>query len=1021
MTSVYGAGAGLRQQQQEQEQEQEQHATVERSEFHAKQVPDTVESSEFLDSPYSIFRDILRPSSPPSPPSLSSTATPSSLSTVPDESSLPSAGSSQRNSTEAVVIPANLHTSSDAVVQALLDRYSVLGVVRQLARDLALREKEVSYLLRMHDEKMKALSDLLRQSGVGDDEIYERLRDVEIELSHESLDDVVAGSDESLVHQTGNSEIGSRNNDGTSETVDGLLSGSSQEDMHDNSAGVLGTISFRRAAFKTHNQQQDLLQPQAPQGPDSRTIRKTKSTFKLPFFWKSESEDDLTSAEIAKPDLMTASSQSLEYEQVASSSASTHSDPTARRNRRAFAVPLFEDEGSLPPVMSTFASKSSIRNNVNNYFKATTEVSVKGVTRRKQQQILAPEREDAEHEAPIANTAEGEDSDDTDEMDSSSSDGLASSRSFKSAVQFQYDVDSPRSMAGLVGRNLAPAEKMKTEDEVDDDDEEEYEIIDEKQPRNFRDSFESKLMILRNRLRSGSVASIYPGLSQSVPEWLPNSVKDGSSSSHQHTSSSSGHGPVELGDIVPQSMQPPTLLQSWNDHYRSEDTFLLTDRFGFIYDRQHRPVLPLVESSVGSRLLDLDSLDFLFDHADDMIAKPEPQASISDEKEESLFGQGLPIPSLRIPIGRMVNRPAFLGSRTPSTETETEPSEKDTLESVKSLLDQLTDLHDSLQRVQKSRWDEFLRKINADGSEDAPVAIEHGELFGVQGRILLQNKQSRFKEFKALVLGGIPVVYRSKIWSECCGADGLKVPGVYEELVHGEHDPEALSQIELDLYRTMPSNVFFGGKGPGVGKLRRVLVAFSKRNPKIGYCQGMNMIAATLLLTHATEEAAFWSFVALLENILPSGYFDPPLLTSRADQRVLKEYLKELQPKLYDHLVRTLGVDIEAITFNWFLSVFTDCLTAEILFRVWDVFMCVEGEVYLFRVALALFRISTKNLMQLSSAAEVYSYMKDMASHSIGIEGLIRLIDSLRQQVRVEDVVARRKKVINVMHREMGF
>lgn len=181
------------------------------------------------------------------------------------------------------------------------------------------------------------------------------------------------------------------------------------------------------------------------------------------------------------------------------------------------------------------------------------------------------------------------------------------------------------------------------------------------------------------------------------------------------------------------------------------------------------------------------------------------------------------------------------------------------------------------------------------------------------------------------------------------------------------------------------------------------------------------MIAGTLLLTHATEEDAFWSFVSVIEKILPSGYYSPPLLTSRADQRVLKQYLKELQPKLWDHLVEILGVDIEAITFNWFLSCFTDCLPAEVLFRVWDVFMCVEGEVYLFRIALSLFRIFGKQLLSLKSAAEVYSFMKDMASHPISIEGLIRLADSFRTQVRMEDVSRRRKAVISRMENEMRF
>lgn len=91
----------------------------------------------------------------------------------------------------------------------------------------------------------------------------------------------------------------------------------------------------------------------------------------------------------------------------------------------------------------------------------------------------------------------------------------------------------------------------------------------------------------------------------------------------------------------------------------------------------------------------------------------------------------------------------------------------------------------------------------------------------------------------------------------------------------------------------------------------------------------MNVITATLLLVHSTDEEAFWGLVAIIERILPEGYFTPDLIASRADQRVLKRLVRELCPRVHAHLQR-LGVDLEAITFNWFLSVFTDCLPAEV-------------------------------------------------------------------------------------------
>ena len=69
------------------------------------------------------------------------------------------------------------------------------------------------------------------------------------------------------------------------------------------------------------------------------------------------------------------------------------------------------------------------------------------------------------------------------------------------------------------------------------------------------------------------------------------------------------------------------------------------------------------------------------------------------------------------------------------------------------------------------------------------------------------------------------------------------VPGEYAEIlsVHSNDTSPFLKEIEKDVSRTFPGNVFFGGDGPGVGKLRRVLVAYSWHNPGVGYCQGMNV------------------------------------------------------------------------------------------------------------------------------------------------------------------------------------
>jgi hypothetical protein len=364
---------------------------------------------------------------------------------------------------------------------------------------------------------------------------------------------------------------------------------------------------------------------------------------------------------------------------------------------------------------------------------------------------------------------------------------------------------------------------------------------------------------------------------------------------------------------------------------------------------------------------------------------------------------------------------------------------KDDVEPVKLLLEQLSDVHDSLQREKTVRWNDFLRKVRAERKREGEAAIAaataaaearferpamilpetrvaDGEFIGISN---LGNKgkvgRAKWNEFKNLVLGGIPVAYRAKVWSECSGATALRIPGYYDDLVAqtgDEDDAAVVSQIKMDIHRTLTDNIFFR-KGPGVEKLNEVLLAYARRNKDVGYCQGMNLIAANLLLIMPSAEDAFWILTSIIENILPHGYYDHSLMSSRADQQVLRQYVCTVLPRLSAHL-DTMSIELEALTFQWFLSVFTDCLCAEALFRVWDVVLCTnDGSTFLFQVALALLKLNEGNLLQRNTPAGVYTYISHhMTEHAISIDGLMQASEGLRKLVRREDVEARRAKVI---------
>lgn len=628
------------------------------------------------------------------------------------------------------------------------------------------------------------------------------------------------------------------------------------------------------------------------------------------------------------------------------------------------------------------------------------------------------------------------------------------------------------------------------------------------------------------------------------------SISQGSSSEIADKTSNN-LGPVEMDAILPMESRPPTLTHTYNNYQPAD---LLTDRFGFIYDqhrkKRQREARSSNHLSVGEALSnfrsdasdgdeDQDSQPQTPVGAQTSPSSPPPEeqengapnvrkwqdylripsrptellshtpsvgpivtlttgddahphsASFSVDKSGSVSVNSNPQPSAST-SKVIADHPEFAGTRAEGLTTAVTTTGNEH-EPVKLLLEQLTDLHDSLQRDRTVRWNEFLRKVRAERKKEGEAAaaaaaaadrplqsidtpeasLADGEVVGIAG---LGNKgkvgRAKWREFRSLVLGGIPVALRAKVWAECSGASAMRVPGYYDDLVKGvggsDPDPSVVEQIDMDIHRTLTDNVFFR-KGPGVAKLRDVLLAYSRRNSEVGYCQGMNLIAASLLLIMPTAEDAFWILTSMIEIILPQHYYDHGLLASRADQVVLRQYISQVLPRLSAHL-EDLGIELEALTFQWFLSVFTDCLSAEALYRVWDVVLCLNvtsttatdpttnnsnnnttttstspphdeketdpnttaakdiasgsggGSTFLFQVALALLKLNEQQLLTTcSTPAALYTYINhQMTNHAISIDGLIHASEALRNVVRREDVVERRTEALREMREFSG-
>ncbi|KAF8987826.1 rab-GTPase-TBC domain-containing protein [Cyathus striatus] len=528
---------------------------------------------------------------------------------------------------------------------------------------------------------------------------------------------------------------------------------------------------------------------------------------------------------------------------------------------------------------------------------------------------------------------------------------------------------------------------------------------------------------------------------------------------------------VPLESIIPATAKPPTQYLSRTytpltardfrfsiplSHTASRFTIYhddkqpLTDRYGFMYDVSQYDVLLLIRAKEcgntapacgddnvgGKEFIEIVKGPCECNGDGDILSvHSRPESSNSPGGDERSISAKSRSSSKSRKWSSTVSAavPPVVASSTASILTVTSDTPRHACaNTVRKLLDRLTEIHDKHQVARRKEWDVFVKqrskvktlKYNpisqsvASGSGGAATILglgtadEEDELSHTDGligfaQLGLSSSRDERREFDRLVRSGIPLVYRSKVWMECSGALEMKEPGLFLDLLAEDEGPGGvIHEIEKDVGRTMPLNIFFGGDGAGVDKLRRVLTAYSRRNPSVGYCQGMNLITSTLLLVHADEEDAFWMLSALVERILPEDFFSPSLLPSRACPLVLLDYVQEQLPKLHMHLTQ-LGIDLGAICFSWFLSLFTDCLPVETLFRVWDVFL-LDGLDVLFRIALGILRSNEQELLRCESIPAVYVALENLPTRMWEADKVLQWEADLRTYLFHADLVKRR-------------
>uniref|UniRef100_A0A3Q3SSV1 TBC1 domain family member 8B n=1 Tax=Mastacembelus armatus TaxID=205130 RepID=A0A3Q3SSV1_9TELE len=218
----------------------------------------------------------------------------------------------------------------------------------------------------------------------------------------------------------------------------------------------------------------------------------------------------------------------------------------------------------------------------------------------------------------------------------------------------------------------------------------------------------------------------------------------------------------------------------------------------------------------------------------------------------------------------------------------------------------------------------------------------------------------RTEKIQRLIAMGIPESLRGELWMTLSDAssDLESHQGYYISMVQQSmgHNNLATEEIERDLHRSLPDHPAFQNP-TGIAALRRVLTAYAHRNPKIGYCQSMNILASVLLL-YAKEEEAFWLLVAVCERMLPN-YFNRRVIGAQVDQSVFEELISERLPELAEH-VPDLSA-LSSVSLSWFLTLFLSVLPFHSAVCVVDCFFF-HGIKAIFQLGLAVLDANAAHL-----------------------------------------------------------
>ena len=198
---------------------------------------------------------------------------------------------------------------------------------------------------------------------------------------------------------------------------------------------------------------------------------------------------------------------------------------------------------------------------------------------------------------------------------------------------------------------------------------------------------------------------------------------------------------------------------------------------------------------------------------------------------------------------------------------------------------------------------------------------------------------------------------------------------IKEKVALNPQNVKCIDIIELDIIRT----IFDTENDLNQIKIGNILKAIAYTMPRLNYCQGMNYIAAFLLIITGNEEESFYLFLSLLISTEYGKLFEKDLEKLKKYFYVFDRLICILLPELHFHFQEN-NIDVSYFLSPWLITLFTNIFytikerdNPLVLLRIFDLFIF-SGWKSIIKIGISLLKKCELQLMNLTSE-ELLSFL----------------------------------------------